>query len=333
MKFQNLCHIIPALFLLAATGIGSSAPDARLTVSLDSAHLLMGKVTPLHISLTAPDDPEARLVIPKDSLDGKVEILEILKADTVNHGNGRLEINQDILLQSFDSGDYRLKPVLYVAGGDTIESNRLVLRVMPVMNDSIQLNDFADVSDVERKWYDYIPDFLYDYFWYIIMSLILFGGVVAAIIYYRGRKQPEQKISAPVLSPYEEAITGLTLLREKKLCEKGYEKQFYSDLTEILRIYLFRQFGINAMEMTSTEILRSLESNPMTRVPRHYMDRVLEIADFVKFAKVRPLPDDNVKAFDSAVKFVEDTKPVLTDSDNTLDADENPTEPSNNKTE
>lgn len=333
MKFQNLRHIIPALFLLAATGIGSAAPDARLTVSLDSAHLLMGKVTPLHISLTAPDDPEARLVIPKDSLDGKVEILEILKADTVNHGNGRLEINQDILLQSFDSGDYRLKPVLYVAGGDTIESNRLVLRVMPVMNDSIQLNDFADVSDVERKWYDYIPDFLYDYFWYIIMSLILFGGVVAAIIYYRGRKQPEQKISAPVLSPYEEAITGLTLLREKKLCEKGYEKQFYSDLTEILRIYLFRQFGINAMEMTSTEILRSLESNPMTRVPRHYMDRVLEIADFVKFAKVRPLPDDNVKAFDSAVKFVEDTKPVLTDSDNTLDADENPTEPSNNKTE
>lgn len=333
MKFQNLCHIIPALFLLAATGIGSSAPDARLTVSLDSAHLLMGKVTPLHISLTAPDDPEARLVIPKDSLDGKVEILEILKADTVNHGNGRLEINQDILLQSFDSGDYRLKPVLYVAGGDTIESNRLVLRVMPVMNDSIQLNDFADVSDVERKWYDYIPDFLYDYFWYIIMSLILFGGVVAAIIYYRGRKQPEQKISAPVLSPYEEAITGLTLLREKKLCEKGYEKQFYSDLTEILRIYLFRQFGINAMEMTSTEILRSLESNPMTRVPRHYMDRVLEIADFVKFAKVRPLPDDNVKAFDSAVKFVEDTKPVLTESDNTPDADENPTEPLNNKTE
>ena len=39
------------------------------------------------------------------------------------------------------------------------------------------------------------------------------------------------------------------------------------------------------------------------------MERVLETADFVKFAKVRPLPDDNVRAFTSAMQFVEDTKP------------------------
>jgi hypothetical protein len=34
------------------------------------------------------------------------------------------------------------------------------------------------------------------------------------------------------------------------------------------------------------------------------------MADFVKFAKVRPMPDDNQKAYNGAVKFIEDTKPV-----------------------
>ena len=64
------------------------------------------------------------------------------------------------------------------------------------------------------------------------------------------------------------------------------------------------------MEMTSSQILRALNNNDETRVPRKYMKAILETADFVKFAKVRPLPDDNVAAFKSAKQFVEDTKPA-----------------------
>ena len=52
-----------------------------------------------------------------------------------------------------------------------------------------------------------------------------------------------------------------------------------------------------------------LNANEETRLSKENMERVLETADFVKFAKVRPLPDDNVKAFNSAMQFVEDTKP------------------------
>ncbi|MDE6459489.1 MAG: cell wall anchor protein, partial [Paramuribaculum sp.] len=51
-------------------------------------------------------------------------------------------------------------------------------------------------------------------------------------------------------------------------------------------------------------------NNDETRVPRKYMSAILETADFVKFAKVRPLPDDNEAAFRSAKQFVEDTKPA-----------------------
>ena len=38
---------------------------------------------------------------------------------------------------------------------------------------------------------------------------------------------------------------------------------------------------------------------------------ILEMADIVKFAAVRPLADDNEMAYQRAVNFVEQTKPVV----------------------
>ncbi len=109
--------------------------------------------------------------------------------------------------------------------------------------------------------------------------------------------------------PYDMAMGSLNRLRADKLCEQGREKEFYTRLTDILRIYLQGRFGINAMEMTSTQIRHSIQANEETRLSKRNMDAVLEMADFVKFAKMRPLPDDNTRAFNSAMQFVEDTKP------------------------
>ncbi len=107
----------------------------------------------------------------------------------------------------------------------------------------------------------------------------------------------------------------LETLRTENLCDKGQEKEYYTRLTDILRSYLDTRFGINAMEMTSSQIVKSLRNNEETRMPEKYMSRVLEIADFVKFAKARPLPEDNAASFRSAPQFVEDTKPLPTDTE------------------
>ena len=114
----------------------------------------------------------------------------------------------------------------------------------------------------------------------------------------------------PVPTPYEEAMTALRQLKAKGLWEQGLEKEYYTELTEILRHYLYRRFGINALEMTSRQILHCLSGNPETKDKRAYFRKILDMADFVKFAKVRPLPDDNVASYDNAVRFVEETKPV-----------------------
>ncbi len=331
-RFRHILLLLTLLFTTSPFASSATNP-ASLKVSLDSAFLLMGKATTLHIELVDNEDSKGTLLIPADSICGKVEILKVLPADTSVIGSGRREIKQDILLQSFDSGTYRLNPLKYVQGSDTVLSNRLVLKVVPAMVDSmVTIHDYSDVVDVNRHIVDYLPDFLADYgLW--ILALIA-AGVVAYFVISRmlGKKSTEEKVKEKPVPPYEKAMDSLNRLRSDKLCEQGREKEFYTRLTDILRIYLNGRFGINAMEMTSTQIRHSLQSNEETRMTRRNMDAVLEMADFVKFARMRPLPDDNTRAFNAAIQFVEDTKPApVPDKEEGDEATNSETEKKTNK--
>lgn len=324
---RHIRTILLALTIALATALPALS-QTSLKVSLDSAYLLMGKTTPLHIELIRPADGDGALLIPADTLADKVEILHALEADTSDIKNGRVEIRQDLTLQSFDSGTYILQPIRYVQGNETISSNKLVLKVIPVPVDTLTaIHDYADVADVDRKLIDYLPDFIADYgLWILAVILLLLLGYLTIRRLMSGKKAAAEK--TVVIPPYEQAINALESLRSDKLCEQGREKEFYTRLTDILRQYLHGRFGINAMEMTSTQIRHTIQANEETRLSKRNMDRVLEIADFVKFAKVRPLPDDNIMAFNSAMQFVEDTKPQpeVTETENdttTTDQSEN----------
>ena len=317
-------RILFAILTLSIASATTVSAQTSLKVSLDSAYLLMGKATPLHIELITASSADGQLLVPKDTLCDKVEILKALEADTSDIHNGRIQIDQQLLLQSFDSGTYVLNPIRYVQGNETIASNRLVLKVMPVPVDTLTtIHDYADVQDVDRRFVDYLPDFLVDYGLWILALIIVLG---AGYYLYRrlSRKGVETKEKVIVIPPYELAIQELDSLRSDKLCEQGREREFYTRLTDILRQYLQGRFGINAMEMTSTQIRHMLQTNEETRLSKRNMDQVLETADFVKFAKVRPLPEANTRSFNSAIQFVEDTKP-LPPAQADDDTDETPT--------
>jgi hypothetical protein len=168
--------------------------------------------------------------------------------------------------------------------------------------------DYADLENVESKWFDILPNWVIDYWGLILIIFVIILGIIAVIYILKSKGKsiiPRKK----VIPPYELAMIKLTKLKELRLCENGQEKEFYTQLTDILREYLTGRFNINAMEMTTTQIINSLKSNKESQVTNNNMELILEMADFVKFAKVRPLPDDNTKVYQAAIQFVTDTKP------------------------
>jgi len=78
-------------------------------------------------------------------------------------------------------------------------------------------------------------------------------------------------------------------------------KPFYVELSNALRVYLAREVGVAAPERTTREVVEHLEERP--DVPAEATSRlqaVLQLADLVKFAGIRPSAGDHEKALREA---------------------------------
>ena len=306
-------HILILGALIPAVTM-SAAPAISIKASADSTVMLMGDRNLLHVSVDMPSDSPVQLLDFPVLAPGTEYIpfngVDVVASDSSSViENGRRKIDFTFTIQAFDPGTLTIPPfaALPSQSGDTAFSNIVTLKVLPVDVDSLEtINPMESIVEPGSRWYDYIPGWL-------LWVLAAVAAVVAAffcIKFFRKAKETVELRRNPPVPPYELAISRLNTLRSRNLAESGHEKEYYTELVDILRQYLEGRFGIYAMEMTSSQIVKALRSNPATRMTADEVRQVLSIADFVKFAKVRPLTDDNIKAFARASAFVEQTKPA-----------------------
>lgn len=296
----------------------SNAAGLSISAKLDSVNLIMGRLNTLHLEVVENQGETGRLSIFQqiDRARGyatvcgdSVELSTNYTVDTTAIGSGKIQLNFSIPIQAFDSGSYTLPKFVYYAGKDSAVSNSLTFNVYPVnvtAEDPIAGFDIVQAPDGQR-WYDWVPDWILDFWWIFIIVVIAICLSFFALRNYRKKGIP---FIAPKISPkpWEVALSSLQRLKSRKLWEQGMEKEYFTDLTDILRIYLYERFGINAMEMTSRQIVEKIQESDL-KDKRDYVKQILNVADFVKFAKVRPLPADSIAAFENAKKFVEETIP------------------------
>lgn len=295
--------------IAAATAFPSAGRSIK--ASVDSSQITMGYQTAIRFEIVDKAGSPAEVLVDKNTMPPEVEMIDWVYGDTTDLGNGLVEMKRALIVQSFDSGLYTIPPFLLVNGPDTLRTKPLTLKVNPVDVSAMEdVNPIAPAMDFETKWYDFLPDWITEYWGWIVAALLtIIAGICAYLILTKKVDVPLVPKKKPV-PPYQLAMQRLDHLREENLWQNGREKEYYTRLIDILRDYLQGRFGINAMEMTSQQITRVLSENEATRMPNARMRKILEIADFVKFAKVRPLPDDNHRALAEAVQFVEETKPV-----------------------
>lgn len=298
---------------LLASAAAWSAPTVKVSADIDSAAIVMGSLNHLRVTVDMPSSTPAQL-IDFPLLTPGVEYLEFNGVDVVasdstsTETDARTRLKFDFTIQAFDPGEVTIPPfaVLPALGADTAFSNVVTFKVLPVDVDSLAtIHPMASVVSAQSRWYDYIPNWL---IWLLAGLAVAAAAVWAYFTFHRHRVVVEER-RKPVVPPYELAVQRLNDLQQRHLPENGHEKEYYTRLVDILRDYLQGRFGINAMEMTSTQIVKALRDNPQTRMTADEIRAVLSVADFVKFAKVRPLPDDNIRSFNRAISFVEQTRP------------------------
>ena len=307
MVLNNLESLFVIFFLLF-TGVQIQAQTTLIDVKIDEADLLIGEQTVLHLTITTDNGKFVFYPIPLDTLMAGVEVLALAKPDSSVIDNNRLMIKQDILITSFDEALYLLPPFIVIDEADTIYSNQVALKVSTLEVNADTPEDFFDIKEIWK------PPFVLADYYPIIFGILLALFMICVIGYIvqrlRNRKSalPELLKEELKIPPHELAIRELNEIKLQKLWQQGRNKDYYTQITDTLRRYIFRRFGINAMEMTSYEILDIITRENDARSVYDTLKKILQLADLVKFAKLHPLPDENDLSIAYSYLFVNQTK-------------------------
>lgn len=212
-------------------------------------------------------------------------------------------IEKKIRFSVFDDGYYKIPTLYAVLGNDSIATYEIPIEITGVEPDSTGLLPIKGIVKEKNNWQDYL-------WWYVL--LIALGLVYIVYRYMQKRKnQKLEDIIVPVeiiKSPHQIALEKLGTLKESRMWEKGEIKEYHSQLTYIIREYLENRFHIPALESTSLEILRDLKKHILESEMIKSVDDILNIADWVKFAKGIPEENANALALDRAIELVLFTK-------------------------
>jgi hypothetical protein len=284
--------------------------QTEANVSLDTNTILVGDQINLHLTFTAPKGTDIQWTKLNDTIISEIEILEKSKIDT-SYSKDKLNItlHQTLKITSFDSGYYAIPPFRfnYKNPGDQLvqyaETQAVLLNVHTIPVDTAQeIRDIKKPIAAPFTFREALP-------W--IIALLLLAGTVYFIFYYlKKRKKAEPVFRAPVkikLPPHQIALDALENLRNKKLWQSGQIKDYHTELTDIIRDYVYGKFAIHAPELTSDEILTALNYTATNEQARKKLNETFVVADLVKFAKMQPMPMEHDASLNNAIDFVKET--------------------------
>lgn len=204
-------------------------------------------------------------------------------------------INFDV--QSFDTGLVKIPPFEFLIDSQTILSNSLDLSFI-----NLEIPENSDIYDIKSPLnIPYKFSEFANYIYFLLFLLLLFFLIIKLLRKKNDKNLPIKKIE---VKPHIHAIKKLKILNSKNLLEDRFIKQFYIELSEIIKFYFDKEFNIETTESTSKEtidLLRKIKLNPdlISKI-----EIFLNNSDLVKFAKVKPENNINKKMIDRAIKLV-----------------------------
>ena len=280
-------------FLLSSTAL---AQEVRLTAKTEVDTFRLGSWIDVQVEGKFDATVDTIAPVVKDS----VGLLEVIKVE-----RNSTEPKWLIRLTTIDSGKVFLPPIEfdYTVKGDTSKhkayTNSLLLNIA-----GVTIDPKGEIKDIKQPM---SAPWLFEDFLPYLIALIVIAALAGGFYYYWRKKKQKQDLLANIkviIPPHREALTALRVLEEKKLWQQGLVKQYYSEITEIIRHFFERRWGIIALELTTDEILLQMKHIPDALKVWKEMDSFFIAADLVKFAKYEPSLAEHENEIRSAYEIV-----------------------------
>lgn len=193
---------------------------------------------------------------------------------------------QTMTVVLLDTGRLTLPPLpVLLQVGEPVLTNPLEITVT-APSAPADVNAMAPIRDIRRRptmWYDYWP------------AAATAAAAIAIAIWWwqKRRRRPTPPPLAPPEPPRPSAKDIAqqkldTIAREQPWTQPNRVGEYYAALSWVVREFLENEYGFPALEQTTAEIIRHLGKTPFPAPLRPDVQRLLEQADWVKFADAQP---------------------------------------------
>ncbi len=304
-----LLAVLGALLLCAGNGQSQTESAVTIESRVSKSRLTIGDTVQYRVRLQRPPSVEVRWPGPAANLGG-FEIRGYQTPEARREGGAVIE-EAAYTISTFDTGRFEIPPLTlqYRQPPDSVwqilRTEKLDLYVA-----SLRPSEAGDIREIKAPW-----ELPRDW-----RQVILIGAIVAGVLllaaggyYWWRRRQGKGLLPERVTPPrpaHEEALAALAELRNRGLPAAGEIKLFYSTLSEIVRRYLAGRYRVEALEMTTFEVLEHFKRVDLDPQALDVLRELLEQSDLVKFAKFIPPAEQHERLLAAAETFVQLTKPA-----------------------
>jgi len=295
--------------MVLSSFFGLYAQEVRVSATLDSANYLVGDWMRLQLSVEHPYNIHVLWNYPVMINAENFEKISESGIDSIQQNDFLIE-NKIVTITTFDTGVLVIPPIecYFQRNGetDTAVTAPLSVYISIVAVDTLAsfrpIKPPFTIAMADRKWWLYgIP---------IITLLLIGGGYWYYLKEKRGKVKPIIQEHVDLRLPHEKALDRINELEHTKPWEQNQVKEYYVELTKILREYIETGLHLPALENTTKEIIAELREKSMDENLLRQLHNDLSMADLVKFAKVQPAAAHHLHILETAKVFVEKTKPV-----------------------
>ncbi|MGN0033689.1 MAG: hypothetical protein ACI358_07960 [Candidatus Limimorpha sp.] len=298
------------LFLITSVWAECAGQNAFISGKTDADTIVVGQHFDYQLTFTMPKEYFVEWTQFDDTLSKSIEIINAgeVTSSPINNGNNVL-MTQKLTLTSFDTGYVHIPEIGLTYRNSkedslnfTIYTNKQDIFVKTIAVDTTQA--FRPIKDVMKQGVtmkETLP-------WLTIAIVI--AALIYLFVYLTKHKKKRDVVVEKKQPKIPAIITARAKLEEMKRKEPWNNenpKTYYTDLTDIVREYIEGQFNIDAIEMTTDEIMRAIDSINIDDRMSSRLHDVLSTADFVKFAKATPTKEQSEKSFSDIGVFVEDS--------------------------
>ncbi len=281
-----------------------------------------GKVNDTKVQVGKPFTLDLSLKVPygwfvewndfsNDTLTEQIDIIKRGEVERTADADSNVIVKQQLTLMTFDTGQVQVPPVGLTYARSFDDPNRL-----QAYTDPIRLYSTTMTVDTTKAYKPIVeplkaPIQMKEVFPWILAALMLVLLILGIWLFVRRRKHRVDEngniVHDPAIPPYNKAVEDLRRLREGKMWQSGKVKEYFSSLTDIAREYIEGQFGVNAVEMTTGDILEEIKPLHFPKETYTKLKETMEVADLVKFAKYNASNLESDIAMNNMTDFVNES--------------------------